>query len=86
MVVRGKVQGVFYRAFTEGQASSFGLSGWVRNMPDGGVEAVFEGEKDDIEEVLKRCQIGPTGAKVTALDVKWGAFNEEFNYFSIRHY
>jgi acylphosphatase len=65
------VQGVFYRAFTSDQASELGLNGWVRNMPDGRVEAVFEGREVLIEQAIIACKRGPAGARVTNVDVTW---------------
>lgn len=63
-VITGRVQGVFYRAWTEKQARGLGLSGWVRNRPDGSVEAVFHGPEDAVNEMLRRCHEGPPAARV----------------------
>jgi acylphosphatase len=71
LFIDGRVQGVFYRAFTSDQASELGLNGWVRNMPDGRVEAVFEGREVLIEHAIIACKRGPAGARVTNLDVTW---------------
>jgi acylphosphatase len=70
-VVRGRVQGVFFRAEAAARARSLGLAGWVRNMPDGAVEAVFEGPQETVESMLRWCEHGPAGARVDAVDVKW---------------
>lgn len=64
----GKVQGVWYRASTKQKADELGIVGWVRNTDDGCVEAVFEGEKAKIDEMITWCWIGPQRAQVT--DVK----------------
>ena len=64
VVIRGKVQGVGFRAWTRGQAELHGLDGWVRNLRDGSVEAVFRGPDDAVEIVLKACGAGPLGAVV----------------------
>lgn len=85
LIISGRVQGVFYRAFTEDTALSLRLTGWVRNLRNGNVEAVFEGEKDKIEKAISICYKGPPGSKVTNIDVKWEDFQGEFSSFSIRY-
>jgi acylphosphatase len=74
LFIDGMVQGVFYRAFTRDLANNLGLNGWVRNLHDGRVEVVFEGEKGLIEKAVKVCYIGPSGARVSDIDVKWETF------------
>ena len=69
VVVRGRVQGVFFRDATRRQASSRGVAGWVTNRPDGAVEAVFEGEPDAVERLVDFCRSGPRGARVDHVDV-----------------
>jgi acylphosphatase len=64
VVVSGRVQGVFFRDSTRRQALQRGLAGWVRNRPDGAVEAVFEGPLDDVEALVAFCARGPRGAHV----------------------
>ena len=64
VVVSGHVQGVFYRVSCAERARARGLAGWVRNLPDGRVEAVFEGPPDDVELLIAWCRRGPTGARV----------------------
>ena len=59
--VSGRVQGVFYRAFTRDRALALGVKGWVRNIPSGGVEAVLEGERKPVGELLKAMKSGPVG-------------------------
>ena len=71
VVVQGRVQGVFYRVETRDRARSLGVSGWVRNTPDGSVEAVFEGERDRIESLLVWCRRGPSLARVEDVRVEW---------------
>ena len=70
-MVAGRVQGVFFRAETRARASSLGLDGWVRNNPDGTVEAVFEGERERIESMVDWCRRGPAHAEVENVDVAW---------------
>ena len=68
VIVRGRVQGVGYRAWTEIAALERGLEGWVRNRRDGSVEALFIGAKDDVAAMIEDCRNGPPGARVDALD------------------
>ena len=65
----GAVQGVFFRSETEQQAQRLGLSGWVRNLPDGRVEAVFEGDPDSVDRMVHWARRGPSQARVTAVEV-----------------
>jgi acylphosphatase len=68
VIVRGRVQGVGYRAWAERVALSRGLTGWVRNRRDNSVEAVFMGDEDAVAAMVEACRSGPTGAVVEALD------------------
>jgi acylphosphatase len=65
------VQGVFYRSETRQRAASLGLAGWVRNLRDGSVEAVFEGERERVESMVEWSRRGPSGAHVKDVDVAW---------------
>ncbi|MBW2236561.1 MAG: acylphosphatase [Deltaproteobacteria bacterium] len=67
--VRGRVQGVFFRASTCERARALGVDGWVRNRPGGSVEAVFEGEPDRVEAAVAFCRSGPPGARVLDVEV-----------------
>jgi acylphosphatase len=67
--VSGDVQGVFFRYETRERARTRGLAGWVRNLPDGRVEAVFEGPEDAVKAMLDWCRQGPSGARVTEVEV-----------------
>jgi acylphosphatase len=69
VLVRGRVQGVFFRAETRSRAESLGLSGSVRNLPDGSVEAVFEGNEEHVESMVEWCRRGPAGASVERVEV-----------------
>jgi acylphosphatase len=71
VVIRGRVQGVFFRAETAARARSLGLAGWVRNNPDGTVEAVFQGDRDRIESMVAWCRRGPASASVEDVEVEW---------------
>jgi acylphosphatase len=65
------VQGVFFRSETRQRAASLGLAGWVRNLRDGSVEAVFEGERERVETMVEWSRRGPSGAHVKDVDVAW---------------
>lgn len=69
VVIRGRVQGVAFRAWTRREAGRLGLSGWVRNRRDGSVEAVFSGGEAAVEAMLAACRRGPVAAEVTAVDM-----------------
>jgi acylphosphatase len=71
VVVRGSVQGVFFRVETRDRARSLGVGGWVRNAADGSVEAAFEGEDERVESMVSWCSRGPLGARVEEVDVTW---------------
>ena len=86
LIISGRVQGVFYRAFTEDVAQMLALKGWVKNRSDGAVEAVFEGKKEDIESAIRSCYKGPPSSKVNNIDVKWEEFKGEFQSFSVRYF
>jgi len=81
--VSGQVQGVFFRDNTRRWASSLGLTGWVRNLSDGRVEAVAEGEKESIDNLISRLEEGPPHAVVEGVDVSWEGFKSEFEDFKI---
>ena len=77
VVIRGRVQGVFFRAEAGERARSLGLAGWVRNNPDGTVEAVFQGDRDRVESLLAWCRRGPAAAKVEDVEVEWTETRDE---------
>jgi acylphosphatase len=83
--VHGIVQGVFYRANTKDKARGLGLFGFVKNLPDGSVEVVAEGEGQALEDLISWCRMGPRGARVEKLDVSWEDPNGEFRGFSIAY-
>jgi acylphosphatase len=72
VVIRGRVQGVGYRDFTERTALKFGLAGWVRNRRDGAVEALFAGPADAVATMMEACRRGPFNARVDAIDERAG--------------
>lgn len=83
--VSGMVQGVFFRSNTQYEANRRNVTGWVRNLPDGRVEAVFEGEKADVDRLIEFCRRGPLGARVTKVDVFWEEYTGDFRGFKIRY-
>jgi acylphosphatase len=82
--IHGRVQGVWYRASTERQGRALGLSGWVRNRPDGSVEALAEGPRDVVERLVAWCHDGPPAAHVTAVDVTWSEARGDLPGFAVR--
>lgn len=85
IIVHGVVQGVFFRYNTLKEAQELGVTGWVRNLPDGGVEIVCEGEKNSVEMMVVWSQKGPGGALVKHTDLSWEEYAGEFTTFEIRH-
>ncbi|MDP2754609.1 MAG: acylphosphatase [Nitrospirota bacterium] len=85
LFIEGRVQGVFYRAFIRELAYNLGLNGWVKNLRDGRVETVFEGEKELIDKAIKECYVGPPSARVTDIDVRWETFIGDQKGFSVRY-
>ncbi len=83
-VVRGRVQGVFFRAWTRETARSLGLKGWVRNRPDGSVEVLAQGLELSLKKLLALLHRGPPSAGVTDVIVDWESINETFDTFDIR--
>jgi len=83
--VSGRVQGVFFRSETRYEANRRNVAGWVRNTSDGRVEAVVEGEKEDVEKMIDFCRRGPPGARVTKVDAQWEDYTGEFRDFEIRY-
>jgi len=85
-VIRGRVQGVFFRAFVRDQAKALGLAGYVKNKSGGGsVEVHAEGEKDKLEELLDYLRTGPSRARVDRVDVEWSDFEGRFQGFSVNY-
>jgi len=85
LYVGGKVQGVFFRARTMERAVRLGVEGWVRNLPDGRVEATFEGEEEPVKALVEFCRQGSRGAVITQFDLNWEPFTGEFKDFKIRY-
>ena len=84
-IISGRVQGVFYRMETQSAAHRIGVKGWVRNLPDGTVEGVFEGEKRKVEDVLAWCKKGPPNSRVDEVAVDWQKYTGEFSDFRVTY-
>lgn len=85
VLVYGLVQGVFFRQSTKEEAEKLKLKGWVKNREDGGVEAIFEGEREKIEKMLEWMKKGPPLARVEKVNVFWEEFKGEFKNFEIKY-
>ncbi len=83
IIVSGRVQGVFFRDSTRREATRAGLTGWVRNLPDGRVEALFEGDEAAVQHLVDWCRRGPPDARVEQVAVEWGETTGEFGRFTI---
>jgi acylphosphatase len=83
-IVFGRVQGVFFRDFTRRQAHALGLTGYVRNLPDGTVETVAEGTRAALEKLLEQLKVGPPGAQVDRVNFWWEEHSGEFEHFEVR--
>lgn len=83
LVVRGRVQGVYFRASAQREARQLGLTGWVKNRNDGAVELVAEGEEDQVKDLLAWAQNGPATARVDRVETRWRSYTGEFPDFRI---
>lgn len=81
----GQVQGVNFRYYTTLQARKLGLAGFVRNLPDGKVEVMAEGEQEILQRFLEWCQLGPVGAQVEKVEAFWAKTKGQFDKFEIRY-
>jgi acylphosphatase len=85
LLISGRVQGVAFRWETLQAAERYGVNGWVRNLPDGRVEAVVEGPRQQVTDLIDWCRKGPPVARVDSLDIQWEDFKGEFREFKITH-
>ncbi len=83
--ISGRVQGVWFRSYTAEEAKKLAIKGWVRNLPDGRVEAIFEGEDSAVEKMIAWCHIGSPYSKVTKVEVIEEPYKGEFKDFKIRY-
>lgn len=82
LIIEGRVQGVSYRASTVEAARVHGVSGWVRNNPNGAVEAVLEGDEDNVNRLIEWCRTGPPMARVEKINLNWEPYRDEFDDFT----
>ena len=82
--VSGQVQGVFFRDSTQEIAEQLGLTGWVKNLPDGRVEALFEGPSERVREMIRWCEQGPPHAKVDDVDTEFEVSQGDLKGFEVR--
>lgn len=85
VLISGRVQGVFFREKTRSMAKKIGVTGWVKNLSDGRVEAVFEGSKKSVEKIVNWTKRGPILAKIEGIDIEWQEYKGEFVDFEIRY-
>ena len=85
LLISGRVQGVFFRDNMRRLAKKFKINGWVKNLFDGQVEAVLEGEKKSVEKVVNWAKRGPILAKVEKIEIDWQEYKDEFSDFEIRY-
>ena len=83
--VSGRVQGVFFRATTRDEANKRGVQGWVKNLRDGRVEAIFEGEEERVKEMIDFCHEGSSASRVEDVEFEWEEYKDEFDGFEIRY-
>jgi acylphosphatase len=83
VIIHGRVQGVAFRHHTCLRALEQGVTGWVRNLPDGSVEGLFEGDDSAVAALVEWCRSGPPAAQVERLDIRDGAYRGEFESFAI---
>ena len=85
IIFKGKVQGVFFRANTERRAIELNLTGWVRNLRDGSVEAMIEGPKETINELIEWCKKHQPHAVIEDVNIIWKEYMNEFDNFEIKY-
>ena len=84
-IVYGYVQGVFFRDFVSRRARELGLTGYVRNLPQGMVEVNAEGERKQLEQLIDYLKVGPPAAKVEKVETNWSEYSGSYSGFSIRY-
>ncbi len=84
VVVYGRVQGVFFRAFASRQAKELGLTGYVRNLPEGAVEVQAEGERKQLEKLIGYLKVGPSAAKVERVVTNWSEYTGSYSNFGTK--
>jgi acylphosphatase len=84
LFLQGRVQGVSFRYYTMQEARSLGLTGWVRNLWDGRVEVLLDGDEDAVKQMVEWCKRGPPSADVEDVEITWEESTTEFNNFRVR--
>ena len=84
VIISGRVQGVYFRGNIKEKAQSMGIRGWARNLTNGNVEAVFEGETEDVRRMVSWCQEGPPAARVDDVKTEWATPTRELSGFGLR--
>ena len=85
LFIKGRVQGVFFRESTRIKARQLEINGWVKNLNDGRIEAVFEGENEKIKKIIKWARHGPIISRVDDVEIKEEEYRDEFKNFEIRY-
>jgi len=81
LIVRGRVQGVFFQASAQREARRLGLTGFVSNRPDGSIEMTVEGEEEQMREIIAWAHRGPSPARIEGVDVRWRSYSGQFHDF-----
>jgi acylphosphatase len=85
VIVHGRVQGVAFRHYASCRARELGVTGWVRNLPNGSVEGLFEGDDESVAALVEWCHSGPPAANVDRLEISQGSYSGQFNGFEITY-
>ena len=85
VIISGRVQGVFFRVETQRAAERIGVSGWVRNLPNGNVEALFEGPREQVDRAIQWSRKGSPAASVSDVQVSWRDYTGEYDGFDITY-
>jgi len=85
VIIEGRVQGVFFRHHTQEMAFRLEVKGWVKNRRDGGVEAIFEGDQERVDQIIQWCRRGPSEARVKNVSVTWENYTGEFDDFFVTY-
>ncbi|MBA7594599.1 Acylphosphatase [subsurface metagenome] len=84
-IVYGRVQGVFFRDFVARRATELGLTGYVRNLPDGSLEVLTEGERKQLEKLVSYLKVGPSAARVEKVAISWSEYSGSYSGFRVRY-
>jgi len=83
LIIKGRVQGVFFRVETQRAMAPLGVHGWVRNLPDQTVEALLEGSEENVRKGIEWCRLGPPAAHVTDVVISWEPYVGDFDSFRV---